>query len=117
MTGEQHKTVHFYLFIFIVYFPTVPGSYAPLVFVPGLFGIIYEQFYSDVLEKIASHGYILVGVDLDYPAATNKRNKIRAEDDKLFRLINWVSLLQCLKNTIHTLLLFIIIYACEPSWL
>lgn len=90
----------------------MPGSYAPLVFIPGLFGIIYEQFYSDVLEKIASHGYILVGVDLDYPAATNKRNKIRAEDDKLFRLINWVSLLQCLKIKYNTYINIIYNYLC-----
>ena len=71
-----------------MYFPTVPGNYVPLIFIPGLFGWIYEELYSDVLHRITSHGYIVVGVDLHYPA-TNE--SISFDDNtKLLKLVDWV---------------------------
>jgi len=47
----------------VVYYPKVPGTYSALYFIGGLGGIIPAEFYTDLLKSIASHGYIVIGVD------------------------------------------------------
>lgn len=57
------------------------------MFVPGLYGVIYAEWYSDVFKQIASHGYIVAGVDLDYPALSQL---VAGEPEKMIKVINWV---------------------------
>uniref|UniRef100_A0A1X7UK92 Lysosomal dipeptide transporter MFSD1 n=1 Tax=Amphimedon queenslandica TaxID=400682 RepID=A0A1X7UK92_AMPQE len=87
--GFIHSGINLYvavMSVISVYYPTVPGSYVPLVFVPGLFGWVYEELYSDVLHRITSHGYILVGVDLHYPGYGTSSD----DDATLLKLIDWL---------------------------
>ena len=37
----------------------------------GLYGVIFAEWYSDVLSMLASHGLIVVGVDLFWPAVSS----------------------------------------------
>lgn len=86
-------------YIYLVYFPTTTGSYVPIVFVPGFNGFIYSEWYSDTLSQLASHGYIVIGIDLGFPANdlkeknyVNKNNAvITAEPERMFKAINWVN--------------------------
>ena len=83
------------------YFPTSKGSYAPIVFVSGLYGLLYAEWYSDVLTKLASHGFIVMGVDTFWPAAsmqasrreenTSARIDINEEPEFMFKIVQWVS--------------------------
>ena len=59
--------------------------------------------YSDVLTQLSSHGYIVIGLDLDWPAATlnSTNDKLTAVDHnglqlneepvKIYKAIEWVS--------------------------
>lgn len=103
------------------------SSYVPIVFVPGLFGVIYAEWYSDVFKQMAAHGYIVIGVDTVYPAEplsdSHKGNLFRNDErvnndhlrvdidlvDKLVKSINWVSIkiLHNYNSTIYVKLFFI----------
>ena len=50
-----------------VFYPTDPGTYAPVVFIPGGDGIVYAEWYSVAMSNFASYGYIIAGVDLFWP--------------------------------------------------
>lgn len=74
--------------------------YVPLVFIPGLNGIVYSEFYTDVLNYIASHGYVLISFDLGWPGVTPVRrtsslkgqNASPGEEPQLlFEALSWVS--------------------------
>ena len=87
-----------------VFYPAVPGTYVPVLFVPGVFGAIYTEWYSTVLTHLASYGVIVAGVDVQWPllhdmglGATGEwrdrvlKADISAEPETLFKVLNWVS--------------------------
>ena len=87
-----------------MYYPVAAGTYAPVVFVPGLYGLIFAEWYSDVLSMLASHGLIIVGVDLFWPAVSSNPTttgndtttssidtSIDEEPEFMYRVLQWVS--------------------------
>ena len=91
-------------------YPIDPGEYTPILFIPGLNGVVYPEVYSTVSARIASFGYVLIEVDLYWPAedtflneqsiaGLNKPSEPFLEDvDNLkrnpelaFKVLNWVS--------------------------
>lgn len=80
------------VFLSSVFFPTRPGSYVPVVFVPGLFGSVYAELYTDVLSQLASHGYIVVGVDLKWPIEDEHDGAAVGDGpERTLKAINYVS--------------------------
>lgn len=96
----------------VVVYPTDPGEYTPLFFIPGLNGAVYPELYSTVSSRIASFGYVLIEVDLYWPVEDallnqnlifegNKGNKLFIDDDDnlkrnpelAFKVLDWVSLM------------------------
>ena len=78
----------------VAYYPVANGSYAPVLFVPGLYGVIYAEWYSDVLERVASHGFIMIGVDTFWPAVSDTPTppgNITEEPQFIFKILQWVS--------------------------
>ena len=83
-----------------VFFPTTPGTYAPVLFAPGVFTSIVTELYSTVLAHFASYGYIVAGVDLFWPVVPTEWEGLEKwsrefapeehEYEKLFDVINWV---------------------------
>ncbi|XP_035696755.1 uncharacterized protein LOC118430152 [Branchiostoma floridae] len=54
-----------------VYYPKKIDTYAVLFFTGGLLGYIPAESYSDVLTRVASHGFVVIGVDyLPFPIPT-----------------------------------------------
>ena len=86
-----------------MYYPVAEGTYAPVVFVPGLYGVIFAEWYSDVLSMLASHGLIVVGVDLFWPAVSSNPTidsntttsaidtSIDEEPEFMYKVLQWVS--------------------------
>ena len=81
-----------------VFFPTTPGTYAPVLFVPGVFTLVATELYSTVLAHFASYGYIVFGVDLFWPLAGEAGWRKWSQEfvpeeheyEKMFDVINWV---------------------------
>ena len=87
-----------------VFYPSTPGRYTPLLFIPGFNGAVYPSFYSVVSTNLASYGYVVASIDLYWP--TDRREVGRAVWDgvnvalgqdisktnaeKSFQLIQWV---------------------------
>lgn len=100
-------------FVFLtlaVFYPSVPGAYAPILFVPGLFGAVYTELYATVLANFAGYGFIVAGVDVQWPAQSGSLNywkqdfkklmlsgekmvSAQAEPEELFEVLDWVTLL------------------------
>jgi len=76
----------------VVFYPLEPGDYAPIVFIPGLSGILPPELYSDTLEHLASHGYVVVAMDtvisLD---VDNKLQKDELLANRVYEEVIWVS--------------------------
>ena len=89
---------HSYFSPVAVFFPTTPGTYAPVLFVPGVFTFVVTELYSTVLAHFASYGYIVFGVDLFWPLAGQAKWRERSREsapeeheyEKMFDVINWV---------------------------
>lgn len=89
---------HSYFSPIAVFFPTTPGTYAPVLFVPGVFTFVVTELYSTVLAHFASYGYIVFGVDLFWPLAGQEKWRERSREsvpeeheyEKMFDVINWV---------------------------
>ena len=98
--------------MYTVFYPTAPGTYTPIFFVPGLFGAVYTELYADVLANTAGYGFIIAGVDVQWPALTETPHKqqgdpysftkwalnggmenvaVKAEPEDLFKVLQWVS--------------------------
>ena len=80
--------------LYIVYYPTTPGTYVPILFVPGLNGIVFPEFYSTVMANFASYGYIIAGIDPYYPAVdepTSRNYVEKSLPEETFELLRWVS--------------------------
>lgn len=96
-----------------MFFPAVPGTYAPVLFIPGIFGAVYTEWYSTVLTHLASYGVIVAGVDVQWPLLDNghpeygeemktsewrdrvlktmdKDMDISSELETLFKVLDWV---------------------------
>ena len=85
-----------YVFHSTVYYPTTPGTYVPILFIPGLNGVVFPEFYSTVMANFAGYGYIIAAIDPYYPAvdvSTPQRNKYieRSLPEETFELLRWVS--------------------------
>ena len=78
-----------------VYYPTSPGVYVPILFIPGLNGLVFPEFYSTVLSNFASYGYIVAGIDPFYPAIdAESAVKVRESlPEKTFELLKWVRII------------------------
>ena len=90
-------------------YPIEPGEYTPVLFIPGLNGVVYPEVYSTISSRIASFGYVLIEVNLYSPfedtlldeqsiVGINKRSDYFLEDvDNLkrdpelaFKVLDWV---------------------------
>ena len=60
----------YYWLVVLVYYPLEAGEYVPIVFIPGLHGIVPPDIYSDTLEHLASHGYVVVSMDTVLPSVS-----------------------------------------------
>lgn len=67
------------------------------MFVPGFYGLIYAEWYSNVFKQIAAHGYIVVGVDMEYPTIQSlQKDNVHIKqgfdhESKLLKVTDWVS--------------------------
>jgi len=79
--------------LILVYYPLEPGEYVPIVFLPGLEGVVPPDLYSDTLEHLASHGYVVVSMDTVVPSvADNNLHKSEILAKKVYEEIQWVRL-------------------------
>ncbi|XP_005111178.1 uncharacterized protein LOC101859053 [Aplysia californica] len=46
-----------------VYYPVAGGSFSPIYFIGGFGGVQPAETYSELLSKIASNGYVVMGID------------------------------------------------------
>ena len=79
----------------------------PIVFIPGLYGIAPPDFYSDTLEHLASHGYVVVSMDTVLPSASYSglhKTKILAR--RVYEEVEWVrlNLLEYVQNVYDDML-------------
>ncbi|KAL8619031.1 hypothetical protein ACOMHN_020729 [Nucella lapillus] len=80
----------------IVFFPIEEGDYPPVFFVGGLEGLIPSEMYVDVLTRLASHGFVVFGVDPRYPVS--QRDSVSEHGDvtvgvdvtMLFKQYDWL---------------------------
>ncbi|XP_066296439.1 cutinase 1-like isoform X1 [Branchiostoma lanceolatum] len=80
-----------------VYYPTRIDTYAVLFFTGGYQGDIPSELYSDVLVRVASHGFVVIGVDY-MPMVTVQANvrdrtqRLGADHtQKYFEELRWVT--------------------------
>ena len=91
-----------------MFFPAARGAYVPVLFIPGVFGAVYTEWYSTVLTNLASHGVIVAGVDVWWPLLEHdphregseewkhsileevKKSKVSSESAELFQVVQWV---------------------------
>ena len=75
-----------------VYYPSTPGMYIPIFFIPGLNGVVFPEFYSTVLANFAAFGYIVAGIDPFYPAVDSIQPEITEKTlpEKAFEELRWV---------------------------
>lgn len=76
------------------YFPQEAGTYPVVVFIGGLNGYILVELYETVLYRIASHGFIVFGIDYRFPADNvqfEKENNLQQDISKFFDQYTWVS--------------------------
>lgn len=104
LCSSAYMHVHYSCHLHAVFFPTTAGSYIPILFIPGVFGAIYTEWYSTVLSNLASYGVIVAGVDVQWPLldgvldSRQWREKflhmtyISAEPATLFEVLEWVRL-------------------------
>ena len=79
-----------------MFYPTDPGTYAPVVFIPGINGAIYTEWHSVVLSHFASYGYIIAGMDLFWPVMGEASElhgfkTLLPGPKNVFEAIQWVS--------------------------
>ena len=98
---SQCEIVPIVLLSLVVFYPTRPGSYVPIVFVPVFIrAILYTEFYTTVLANLAGYGYIVAGMDLFWPVVDAKwksaglkwQHGLGAEPEPklVFETIQWV---------------------------
>ncbi|XP_046364892.2 chlorophyllase-1-like [Haliotis rufescens] len=87
---ENHSPLHA-----VVYYPSVPGDYGVVFFIPGFDGVILSEYYSDYLSSVAQHGFIVVGSDYIWPASDHPgydkiNEKLGFITDKYVEQFNWM---------------------------
>ena len=82
-------------FFVSVYFPTEADVYPVIFFVGGLNGYIWAEWYDLYLEMLAAHGFIVVGVDYQFPLYPKQakmfEEKFSQDISKFFDEIDFVS--------------------------
>ena len=74
-----------------MYYPLEAGEYVPIVFIPAFRGIIPGDLYSDTLEHLASHGYVVIAMDTVLPSAnSNSVHKAEILAKRVYEEIQWV---------------------------
>ena len=82
-----------------VFYPKVAAEYAPVFFVPGMYGYFPPQMYSDTLTQLAGRGYIVLAVSpiiptsdaRDSPVTHANSVRLAGEVDKMIKTLEWVS--------------------------
>ena len=82
-----------------VFYPKVAAEYAPVFFVPGMYGYFPPQMYSDTLTQLAGRGYIVLAVspiiptsdERDSPVTHANSVRLAGEVDKMIKTLEWVS--------------------------
>ena len=84
-----------HLLVTVIY--TRAAGYFPIVyFIPGApSGVIPAEWYTDLLTRVASHGFIALAVDAFFPAADLKQNGGKLNSggkliDKHLHHLEWV---------------------------
>ena len=83
----------------VAFYPKVAGDYAPVFFVPGMYGYFPPQMYSDTLTQLAGRGYIVLAVSpiiptsdiRDGPVTHGNGIRLTGEVDKMLKTVEWVS--------------------------
>ena len=88
MSVVTHVYIH-YRYIVLVYYPLEAGEYVPIVFISGFYGIIPGDLYSDTLEHLASHGYVVIAIDTVIPSANSDSVQCNLAK-KVYEEIQWV---------------------------
>ena len=119
--NAQCSKLYSLLYHRIAYFPVQSGSYAPLVFISGLYGFLYSEMYSNVLTELVTHGYIVLGLDLAYPGTGYKssiQNNEPNEAQRIDKAITWVCIRNNKFNTsftkflmVHYLILYFVVWS------
>lgn len=79
--------------LFTAYFPQDVGTYPVVLFLGGWNGYILVEFYETVLYRIASHGFIVFGIDNHFPVENlqfEKENNLQQDISKIFNQYTWV---------------------------
>ena len=71
--------------------------YVPILFIPGLNGVVSPEYYSTVMANFASYGYIIAGTNPFYPVLTAADDNVLLKvgeslPEKTFELLQWVRL-------------------------
>ena len=90
----------------LVYSPRQSGVYAAVLFAGGLYSYMPIAAYGDILSSIASHGFVVVGVELlqfpneSVPLLQRSRKPISNMEDpqKFFQELDWVG---CAKVNVY----------------
>ena len=97
---QKHKNLRSSSSSHAVFYPKAADEYAPVFFVPGMYGYFPPQMYTDTLTQLAGRGYIVLAVspiiptsDLlrDGPRSHDKSSGLTGEVDKMFETLEWVS--------------------------
>lgn len=94
--GKEYKDVIPYFTI--VYYPKVAAEYAPVFFVPGMYGYFPPEMYSDTLTQLAGRGYIVLAVSpviptsdaRDSPVTHASSVRLAGEVDKMIKTLEWL---------------------------
>ena len=86
-----------------MFFPVQAGDYPPVFFVGGLDGLIPSDMYTDVLSQLASHGFVVFGVDPRFPFLQSdvSRPDVGADVKSLFVHLDWVSSIEGLSTSMQ----------------
>ncbi|XP_067675645.1 cutinase 1-like [Haliotis asinina] len=88
-TSQENSPLHAKVFA-----PAVKGDYSAVFFVGGLNGYVPVEAYQIVQQKIASHGFVVIGVDYKYPILRNssleENEKLDQDLNKFFDELTWL---------------------------
>ncbi|CAL1543228.1 unnamed protein product [Lymnaea stagnalis] len=65
-----------------VYHPQAQGTFPPIVFIGGMYGYMFAEAYSTFMADLASHGYIILGIDRINPPPLAKTGQVTTDDDR-----------------------------------